>query len=138
MISVVLAASISPAIELAGTTKNSSMVRGDFHLFTVNRLLTGVILLIGPTVFDQIELIVSQFPVYLETLQGLQKVWVSRLTDNGSEFVSQYFNTQAITGWVFRSSQQVIVRSYSITRGIIGAIFTLVFMLIYFRVYVGG
>lgn len=125
MISVVLAASISPAIELAEKRQIPRWLGAIFTYLLLIGLLTGVILLIGPTVFDQIELIVRQLPVYLETLQGIAEGLVSRLTDNGSEFVSQYFNTQAITGWVFRSSQQVIVRSYSITRGIIGAIFTL-------------
>lgn len=129
MISVVLAASISPAIDWAEKRKIPRWLGAILtYLFLIGGF-TGVILLIGPTVFDQIELIVSQLPLYLEILQGIAEGLVSRLTDNGSELISDYFNTQAITGWVFRSSQQVIVRSYSITRGIIGAIFTLVLCL---------
>jgi len=101
MISVVLAASIAPAIELAEQRRISRWLGAILTYLLLIGGLTGAILLIGPTVFDQIELIVSQLPVYLETLQGIAEQLVSRLTDNGSEFVSQYFNTQAITGWVF-------------------------------------
>jgi predicted PurR-regulated permease PerM len=129
MISVVLAASISPAIEWAEKRHISRWLAAIFTYLLLIGGFTGVMLLIGPTVFDQIELIISQLPLYLETLQDIAEQLVSRLSDNSSELVSEYFNTQAITGWVFRSSQQVIIRSYSITRGIIGAIFTLVLCL---------
>ncbi|KOR34705.1 MULTISPECIES: AI-2E family transporter [Planktothricoides] len=129
MISVVLAASISPAIEWAEKRHIPRWLAAILTYLLLIGGLTGVMLLIGPTVFDQIELIISQLPLYLETLQDIAEQLVSRLSDNSSELVSEYFNTQAITGWVFRSSQQVIIRSYSITRGIIGAIFTLILCL---------
>ncbi len=126
MISVVLAASVSPAIDWAEQRGLPRWLGAILTYLLLIGSFTGVLLLIGPTVYDQIQLIVSQFPVYLETLQAIAEQLVSRLSDSGSELVSQYFNMQAITGWVFRSSQQVILRSYSITRGIIGGIFTLI------------
>lgn len=126
MTSVVLAASVSPAIDWAEQRAVPRWLGAILTYLLLIGSFTGVLLLIGPTVYDQIQLIVSQFPVYLETLQAIAEQLVSRLSDNGSELVSQYFNMQAITGWVFRSSQKVIVRSYSITRGIIGGIFTLI------------
>jgi predicted PurR-regulated permease PerM len=44
--------------------------------------------------------------------------------------VSQLLNPQALTGWVIRSSQQLLVRSYSVTRGILGGFFTLILALL--------
>ena len=126
MISVVLAASISPAIDWAEKRKIPRWLGAILTYLLLISGFTGAILLIGPTVFDQIERIINQFPVYTETLEGIADRLFSRLSDNGSEWINQYFNMQAIAGWAFKSSQQVIVRSYSITRGIIGGIFTLV------------
>jgi predicted PurR-regulated permease PerM len=53
---------------------------------------------------------------------------VIRLGVSDPESVSpirQLFDVQGLTGWVIRSSQDLLVRSYSVTRGILGGVFSL-------------
>jgi predicted PurR-regulated permease PerM len=44
--------------------------------------------------------------------------------------ISELFNTQALTTWVIRSSQQLVIRSYSVTRGIVGGVLSLILALL--------
>jgi predicted PurR-regulated permease PerM len=45
--------------------------------------------------------------------------------------ISQLFDPQSLTGWAIRSSQQLVVRSYGVTKGIIGSVFTVVLALLF-------
>ena len=126
MIAVVLAASISPVINWAEQRRFPRWLASLVTYLILIAGLTGVILLIGPTAFDQIESLVRQFPLYLETLQGIAEELASRLSEDSPGLVGDFFDTQAVTGWVFRSSQQLLLRSYGITRGIVGGFFSLI------------
>ncbi|HIK10713.1 MAG TPA: AI-2E family transporter [Oscillatoriaceae cyanobacterium M33_DOE_052] len=130
MISVVLAASISPAVDWAESRRVPRWVAALVAYLTIIASLTGVLLLIGPTVLEQIELLISQFPLYLETIQKIAEQLALRLSEDSPSLVRELFNTQALTGWVFRSSQQLLLRSYGITRGIVGGVFTLILSLL--------
>ncbi|MCZ0903728.1 AI-2E family transporter, partial [Microcoleus sp. HI-ES] len=51
------------------------------------------------------------------------------LTDDAPALVGQLVDTQSLTNWLIRSSQQLVLRSYSLTRGILGGFFSLVLAL---------
>lgn len=129
MISVVLAASISPVINWAEERYVPRWLAAVLTYLVLIAGLTGVILLIGPTAFDQIESLIRQLPVYLETLQTIAEELASRLSEDSPGLIGDFFDTQAVTGWVFRSSQQLLLRSYGITRGIVGGFFSLILSL---------
>jgi predicted PurR-regulated permease PerM len=130
MISVVLAASIAPVVDMS--ERMLRLPRWLATIFTYVSLisvLTGVVLIIGPSVFEQIERLVRQLPKLSEDVLSALEMTVMRLTDARPELVLELFDTQSITSWLIGSSQQLVLRSYSITRGILGAAFSLILSL---------
>ncbi|TAF52633.1 MAG: AI-2E family transporter [Oscillatoriales cyanobacterium] len=124
MISVVLAASIVPIVNWAETMRVPRWLAVIMVYLTLIGGFSGTVVLIGPTVIEQIELLLRQLPLYAESLEAVATNLLSRLSDNAPTFVGQLVDTQSLTNWLIRSSQQLILRSYSLTRGILGGFFT--------------
>jgi predicted PurR-regulated permease PerM len=133
MISVVLACSIAPVVDWAEQWRIPRWLSVVLVYVTLISGLTGIVLLIGPTVFEQIERLIRQQPVYLKKLFTLAEEWALSLSDTRPELVNQLFDrvldVQALTSWAFRSSQQLLARSYSVTTGIVGGVFSLILSL---------
>lgn len=133
MISVVLASSISPVVNWAAQYRVPRWLSVILVYASLIGGLTGFGLLIGPTIFEQIERLIRQQPVYLRNLFTAAEQWVLSLSDTRPELVNQlfeqYLDVQALTSWVIRSSQQLVVRSYSVTTGIVGGVFSLILSL---------
>ncbi|MEN9564963.1 MAG: hypothetical protein RLZZ69_159 [Cyanobacteriota bacterium] len=125
MISVVLAATLSPIVNM---TQNVGVPRVLAVLLVYAGLiatLTGFGLIVGPTVVQQIEILIGKFPIYLEALQSLLAEFILRfgIDETGApDIINQLLDVQGLTAWAIRSSQQLVVRSYSLTRGIIGGV----------------
>lgn len=130
MIAVVLAASIAPVVNWAETFRLPRWVAAILTYLLLLGGFTGVGLLIGPAAIEQIDRLIRQVPVYAEALRALAENLASSLNNTPPELVNQFFNTQALTGWVIRSTQQVLLRSYGITRGIVGGFFSLIFAIL--------
>ncbi len=133
MISMVLAAAIAPIVNWAEQWRIPRWLTVVLVYLALIGGLTGASLLIGPTVFEQIERLIRQLPIYLSNLLLLAENWVLSLSDTRPELVSQLFDqfldVQGVTQWAIRSSQQVLVRSFSLTTGIVGGVFSLVLSL---------
>lgn len=125
MISVVLSATLSPIVN---TTNKLGIPRVLAVLIVYGALiatLTGFGLIIGPTVVRQIQILIGKFPSYLETLRSLLSDLILRLgmSETGApDILNQMLDVQGLTSWAIRSSQQLVVRSYSLTRGLIGSV----------------
>lgn len=125
MIAVVIAATLAPIIN---STQNLGIPRVLAVLVIYAGLiaaLTGFGLIIGPTVVQQIEILIGKFPSYLEALRSLLADFILRLgmSETGApDIIDQLLDVQGLTSWVISSSQQLVVRSYSLTRGIIGSV----------------
>ena len=133
MIAIVVAAALAPIIDSAEKLRLPRWLAVIVVYLGLIGLLTGAGVLIGPTVAEQIERLIRRLPGYLEVVRSLIENLAIRfgLTDPETVSpVSQLFNPQALTGWVIRSSQQLLVRSYSVTRGILGGFFTLILALL--------
>ncbi|MGB5960619.1 MAG: AI-2E family transporter [Coleofasciculaceae cyanobacterium] len=133
MIAVVLAATLSPVIEKAQKLQIPRWLAVIVVYLSLISLLTGVGVLIGPTVVQQIERLIRRLPAYLEIVRSLLENLIIRFGIGGPDSptpIRQLFNTQAISGWLIRSSQQLVVRSYSVTRGILGGFFSLILSLV--------
>jgi predicted PurR-regulated permease PerM len=126
MVSVVLAASISPVVNWAEKWHIPRWIATIITYLTLIGGLTGVVLLIGPTALDQIQRLIRQLPSYLETLRLIAEDLAARLIDTPPEFVRQFFDTQSVTTWGIRSTQQLVLRSYGLTRGLLGGVVTLI------------
>ena len=125
MISVVLSATLAP---LVNATQNLGMPRFLAVLIVYAALiatLTGFGLMVGPTVVQQIQILIGKFPSYIEALRSLLSGLILRfgMRETGAtDMINQVLDVQGLTSWAIRSSQQLVVRSYSVTRGIIGSV----------------
>ncbi|MEO1005326.1 MAG: AI-2E family transporter, partial [Cyanobacteria bacterium J06638_38] len=125
MISVVLSATLAPIVN---TTQKAGLPRFLAVLIVYAGLiatLTGFGLIVGPTVVRQIQILIGKFPSYIETLRSLLSGLILRfgMSETGApDIINQMLDVQGLTSWAIRSSQQLVVRSYSVTRGIIGSV----------------
>ncbi len=129
MIAVVLAASISPLVDWAETKRIPRWLAVILAYLTLIGSLSGFGLIIGPSVIDQISLLVRQLPIFAEKIVDIASDLASRLGEDTPELIEQLIDTQSLTNWVIRSSQQLLLRSYGITRGIVGGVFSLILAL---------
>lgn len=133
MIAVVIAATLAPAIAAAqklGIPRWLSVIGVYLSLIAI---LTGAGLIIGPTVIEQTERLIRRLPGYLEVLRSLLEDLILRFGISDPEdsgIISRLLDIQGITSWAIRSSQQLVIRSYSVTKGIIGSVFTLLLALL--------
>lgn len=130
MIAVVLAAALAPVVDWADRWSIPRWLTVVGVYLALIAGLTGVGVFIGPPVVTQIERLIRQLPVYLELLRALAENLAVRLGMTQPELLRRIFDIQGLTSWVIGSSQQFLVRSYGVTRGIIGAIFSLVLALV--------
>ena len=133
MISIVLACSIAPVVDWAVRWRVTRWLSVLLVYVGLIAGLTGFVLLIGPTIFEQIERLISQQPIYLKNLFTALEDRLLGLSDTRPELVNQLFgqflDVQALTSWVIRSGQQLLVRSYNVTTGIVGGVFSLILSL---------
>ncbi|WP_024545878.1 AI-2E family transporter [Picosynechococcus sp. NKBG15041c] len=129
MIAIVIASTLAPVIKIAESFRIPRWLAVIGVYLSLVSLFTGVVLLIGPTVVDQIQRLIRKLPLYLEILGVLVQSWVVRLGMTEPQVLEQLnrlFDVQALTAWAFRSSQELLIRSYGITRGVIGGILSLI------------
>lgn len=133
MIAIVIASTLAPAIARA---ERLNMPRWIAVILTYLALIGGLVLaglVIGPTVAEQIERLVRKLPNYLEVLETLvrDRALTLGLSDPMVvEQINQLFDIQAVTSWGFRTSQELLIRSYSLTRGFIGGTLSLILALL--------
>ncbi len=133
MISVVLAASISPLVDCLERWHIPRWLGAIAVYLSLIGGLVGAVLLIGPNLLEQFERLIRQVPVSLDKFTAATESWVLSLSASRPELVNrlfdQVFDIQSFTSWGIRSSQQLLIRSYSVTTGLLGAVFSLVLAL---------
>ena len=131
MIAVVIAATLAPIIKAASKLGIPRWLAVILVYLSLIGTLTGIGILIGPTVAEQIERLIRKLPSYLEILRSLLEDLALRLgMSEPDDPISKFLDIQGLTSWAIRSSQQLVVRSYSVTRGIIGSVFSLLLALL--------
>ena len=129
MISVVLACSIAPIVNWAEQYRVPRWLGALMTYLAIIGTLVGLIFLIGPTVLDQIQLLIRQLPLLLRKALTQTEAWALALNDNRPDFTSQVFDqldVQAIAAWAIRSTRQVALRSFSLTTGLLGTLLSLI------------
>ncbi len=129
MISVVLACSIAPIVNWAEQYRVPRWLGALLTYLAIIGTLAGVVVLIGPTVLEQIQLLVRQLPLLLRKAATQVEAWVLILNDNRPDLTNQVFDqldVQAIAAWAIRSTRQVALRSYNLTTDILGTLLGLV------------
>ncbi|GAB4227623.1 MAG: AI-2E family transporter [Stanieria sp.] len=125
MIAIVIAATLAPIIKTAEKLKIPRWLAVVLVYLGLIATLTGCGLIIGPTVAQQIENFISRLPSYLEVLRSLLERLALRFGLSEADtpsIINQLFDPQALTAWVISSSQQLLISSYGVTRGIIGSL----------------
>jgi predicted PurR-regulated permease PerM len=133
MIAVVIAATLAPIVDRTQRLNLPRWLAVIIVYLGLIASLTGFGLLIGPTVAEQIQRLILKLPSYLEALRPLLDNLAVRFgmgEPGNPSLIGQLFDPQALTAWVIRSSQQLVVRSYGVTRGIIGSVFSVVLALL--------
>jgi predicted PurR-regulated permease PerM len=75
MISVVLAASIAPVVDWAERFRVPRWLGVVFAYLVIIAAFTGIVLLAGPTVVEQIQLLVRQIPLSLRKVLEAAEGW---------------------------------------------------------------
>ncbi|MGK7892898.1 MAG: AI-2E family transporter [Xenococcus sp. (in: cyanobacteria)] len=125
MIAVVIAATLAPIIQTAHKLGIPRWLSVLLVYLSLIATLSGVGVIIGPTVVEQIQRLIRKLPVYLESLRSLLEEIALRMSMGEAEnvnFIRQFFDIQGVTGWVIRSSQELAIRSFDVTKGFIGGV----------------
>lgn len=138
MIAVILAATLTPIVDWAeGRRVPRWLAVISVYLMLIGGFV-GAGVLIGPTVVEQTDRLINQIPMYSEALFNWVQGLALRLNTSQPELVPQLVNPQALTNWVIRSSQQVLLRSFGLTKNIVGALFSVVLVLLISGYMVAG
>lgn len=133
MMSLVLAAAIAPVVDFAERWRIPRWVMVILVYLTLIGGLTGVGLLIGPTVFEQIQRLIRQVPLSLNNVLTTVQNWVINQSDTRPELINQLFSqvidVQGLTAWAIRSTQKLLIRSVGLTTEIAGGVFSVVLAL---------
>lgn len=130
MIAVVLAASIGPIVDWGERYRIPRWLGVVLTYLAIVAAISGLGLLVGPTVAEQIQRLIRQIPVSLKQVLDYAETWTIALNDQPPDFAKELINelvdVQGLTRWVIRSSQQLLIRSYGVTTGILGGFFSLI------------
>jgi predicted PurR-regulated permease PerM len=129
MIAVVLAATFAPVVDAAERWRVPRFVSVILVYLALIAVITGFSLLVGPTVFSQIEKLVRQLPLFGRELLALVENWLLNLSDTRPDLLNQIeqaLNLQGLTAWVARTSQQLLLKSFNLTTGIVGGVLSLI------------
>ncbi|WP_414544467.1 AI-2E family transporter [Nostoc sp. CCY0012] len=138
MIAVVLAAAIAPLVNAAEKLRIPRWLGVIVVYISLIAGLIGAGLIIGPSVSEQIQRLASRLPIYLDNLWIAAENLALRMGITQVESIEQFFDIQSLTNWLFRSSQQLVVRSFGFTRGFIGGVVNLVLALVMSAYMVAG
>ncbi|MEM1366899.1 MAG: AI-2E family transporter [Cyanobacteria bacterium P01_H01_bin.15] len=134
MIAVVLTATLAPIVNRAEALRLPRWLAVIVVFLGLISMTVGVILLIGPTVIQQIERLIRLLPNYLDVLATTAEDIAVRLGADEPEtlaMITRFFDLQSLTSWAFRSGQQVLVRSLGVTRGLVGGVLNLILALLF-------
>lgn len=123
MVAVVIAATLAPAVDRAQKWRVPRWLAVILLYLLLISGLVGLALLIGPAVFAQLERLIRKLPLYLDKIETIAQDLVVRLGLTDPMVlteINKVFDIQSLTNWGFRTSQELLVRSYSLTRGVVG------------------
>ncbi|MCL1473823.1 AI-2E family transporter [Argonema antarcticum A004/B2] len=130
MVAVVIAATIAPFVDATERLRLPRWLAAIIVYLTLIAIVTGAGVLIGPTVIEQIQLLAVNLPIYLENLRSLIENLMVKFNNERPELIRQLLDPQILTNGVIRSSQQLLLRSYGITKGIVGGVLSLILALL--------
>ena len=133
MMSLLLASAIAPIVDAAERWRIPRWLTVIFVYLGLISGLVGVGILIGPTIFEQIQRLIRQVPISLNNLLTATENWVMTQNNTRPDLIDQLFDqlvdVQGLTAWAIRSTQKLLVRSVGLTTEIAGVAFSVVLAL---------
>lgn len=129
MVAIVLAATIAPVVDWAERWRIPRWMTVVLVYFSILASIIGFSVLVGPTVINQIELLVSGLPPFLSTSAELIETWAVVQSHTRPEIVGPVFDlldAQGLINWGISSLRQLLIRSYGFTSDLISAGFSLI------------
>jgi len=120
-IAVVIATSITPAIDCTERLRVPRFVATLLVYLMLVLTIAGVGLIAGPTIVGQIELLIQKTPAYVDKIWTLVESWVISINDAQPGLLRELVSPQAVVNWSFRSTQQLLLRSFGLTKGLFDA-----------------
>lgn len=133
MISAILAATLAPIVDCAEKMRIPRWLGVIFSYLGIILIITGVTLVIGPTVITQIQRLLQKLPAYLDIITNLTQSLIMRFGITEPQvlnLIDQWLDLQALLSWGVRSSQKLILSSLGLTKGIVGSVFNLLLSII--------
>ena len=127
---VVVAASMAPIVNVLERLRFPRWLATIFSYVGLISTVVGLSLIIGPAVLQQIQQLIRQLPTFVDVLRASVEYWALRLGNTSPELIRQFFDLQSLSRWIIGSTQQLVLRSYGITRGIVGGVFSLILTLL--------
>ncbi len=124
MIAVIIASTLAPVVESVESAKIPRWLAVLLVYLGIIVVITGVSLLLGPTIITQIQRLQEKLPGYLEVLRIEIRNLMTRFgvtEPDALNGLNQLFDIQTLTNWGLQISQQLLIR----TRGILGGVLTL-------------
>ena len=138
MIAVVLAATITPFVDALEKLRFPRWLGVILFYLGLIGLLIGIGLVIGPSVSEQIQRLTRKLPVYLDNLGVAVENLATRVGITQLETIEEFFDIQELTNWLFSSSQKLVLRSFGVTFGILGAAVNLILAVVISGYMVAG
>ncbi len=124
MIAAIIASTLAPVVESVENKHIPRWLAVLLVYLALITIITGVSLLLGPTIITQIQRLGERLPGYLDILQIEIRNLMTRLgvtEPNMLNGLNQLFDVQTLTNWGLRLSQQLLIR----TRGLLGGVLTI-------------
>ena len=129
MTSVVIAAAIAPIVEQLERWRFPRWLATIAAYLGIISTLVGVGLMIGPTVIQQIETLIRRLPTFVDVIRRLVEDNTLRLGEEKAALIQEFLDFQAIGRWAIGSTQNLVLRSYGLTRNILGSLLSVILAL---------
>ncbi|XHU96234.1 MAG: AI-2E family transporter [cyanobacterium endosymbiont of Rhopalodia gibba] len=129
MIAVVIASTLAPLVkswEKRGIPPWLAVIIVYLGLLT---LITGISLILGPTIIAQIQRLLQKLPGYLDILGTEFQNWATIRGFTQPEvldFINQLLDLQSLVSWTLSYSQKFLIGVGGVTRGILGGVFNVI------------
>lgn len=130
MTSVILAAAIAPIVDQLERWRLPRWLATIAAYLGLILGLVGVGLLIGPTVIQQIETLIRRLPTFVDVLRRLVEENAARLGEEQATFIAEFLDFQALGRRAIGSTQNLVLRSYGLTRNILGSLLSVILALL--------
>ncbi|WP_267384019.1 AI-2E family transporter [Cyanobacterium sp. uoEpiScrs1] len=141
MIAVVISSTLAPLVKSVERRGISSWLAVILVYLGLLSLITGISLILGPTIIAQIQQLFDKLPGYLDILQTEFQNLVTRRGFTHPEvldFINQLLDIQSLVSWTLSYSQKFLIGVSGVTRGILGGVLNVILAVLFSAYMLSG